>query len=314
MSHLRGLPTASFGWAVVVICVRFSGHPGASLVAAIGGLLALGWITGRRRDGVVGVGPVVPSLEPTDAPTASAGLTSSSSQEAPEQTAPLARAFGEPSPSGVHVGLAQAASGAERAQGAVAGGLEVLSALSGSLNDLQQVVVDAGREVEGSRSLTFQILGQMQVLGESSEQISSVVNSIRTIAGQTNLLALNATIEAARAGEAGRGFAVVAGEVRNLAQNARAATEAIDSIVAEMKEMTAATIEVAEMASNQVELSSAGMSTVGEGLDHAQQMDARATRAFSEASGATQGLAEVLTKLSDQLSREAHPSTELSHA
>ena len=80
-----------------------------------------------------------------------------------------------------------------------------------------------------------------------------MVGTIRKIASQTNLLALNATIEAARAGDAGRSFAVVAGEVRKLAEDSRAATESIDRIVTEVRELTEATIEVANSASEEVE-------------------------------------------------------------
>jgi hypothetical protein len=57
--------------------------------------------------------------------------------------------------------------------------------------------------------------------------MSGIVELINHITGQINLLALNATIESARAGEAGRGFAVVAAEVKNLANQAKQATDKI---------------------------------------------------------------------------------------
>jgi methyl-accepting chemotaxis protein len=68
---------------------------------------------------------------------------------------------------------------------------------------------------------------QAQRLSEAAESMSGIVDLIGNITGQINLLALNATIESARAGEAGRGFAVVASEVKNLASQAKQATDRI---------------------------------------------------------------------------------------
>lgn len=72
-------------------------------------------------------------------------------------------------------------------------------------------------------------------VAQRSDEIYSIIGTIRDIAEQTNLLALNAAIEAARAGDQGRGFAVVADEVRNLASRTQSATGEIDALITALK-------------------------------------------------------------------------------
>jgi methyl-accepting chemotaxis protein len=80
---------------------------------------------------------------------------------------------------------------------------------------------------------------QAQRLSTAAGSMSSIVELIGDITGQINLLALNATIESARAGEAGRGFAVVAAEVKNLANQAKQATDRIGSEIGNLTGISA---------------------------------------------------------------------------
>ena len=90
-------------------------------------------------------------------------------------------------------------------------------------------------------------------LGERSERIGGIVDTITGIAEQTNLLALNAAIEAARAGEQGRGFAVVAEEVRKLAEESQRAAATIAGLVDEIQRETTRVVEVVEAGARRTE-------------------------------------------------------------
>jgi methyl-accepting chemotaxis protein len=76
----------------------------------------------------------------------------------------------------------------------------------------------------------------MEKLQTRAEDVKGIADTIFAISSKTNLLALNASIESARAGEAGRGFAVVADEIRDLAEQTRAETENIATILNELSD------------------------------------------------------------------------------
>lgn len=116
---------------------------------------------------------------------------------------------------------------AEAARGlidAVAAGSEEMSA---SIREIAETM-SKSRQTAGVATTKVEAADQQaERLNTATQAMSGIVEMIGNITGQINMLALNATIESARAGEAGRGFAVVASEVKNLANQAKNATDTI---------------------------------------------------------------------------------------
>ena len=119
---------------------------------------------------------------------------------------------------------------------------EEIASTSQEVYNAASHVVDVGKETQVLANVTNKKMGDVEKIAKESveeiqglttqvKEVGKIVKLINDIAGQINLLALNAAIEAARAGEHGRGFAVVAGEVKNLAAEARAATDSIEKVV-----------------------------------------------------------------------------------
>ncbi|RTU20596.1 pili assembly chaperone, partial [Pseudomonas aeruginosa] len=113
-------------------------------------------------------------------------------------------------------------------------------------------------------------------LSQHSQQITSIVNTIREIAEQTNLLALNAAIEAARAGDQGRGFAVVADEVRQLAERTSKSTKEIADMIGRIQTGT--------------------RSVIGD-MQHSQEQARRGVELANEAGAAILGIRESTHKV-----------------
>ncbi len=132
----------------------------------------------------------------------------------------------------------------------------------GAIEDMAGSIEEAGRNV--------------QALGERSEQITSIVQTIKDIADQTNLLALNAAIEAARAGETGRGFAVVADEVRKLAERTAASTAEISKMVSDIQQQTTQAVDnmsaIQQQANHSVTLTRESGETLAQILEGARSV------------------------------------------
>lgn len=110
--------------------------------------------------------------------------------------------------------------------------LETRQTAQGGRNAVHQVVEGMGR-IHENMQLTA---GKVQLLGESSQEITNIVTVISNIAYQTNRLALDAAVQAAMAGANGKAFGAVASDIRRLAEQTKQQAGMIAHIVRTVNE------------------------------------------------------------------------------
>jgi methyl-accepting chemotaxis protein len=138
-------------------------------------------------------------------------------------------------------------------------------------------------------------------LGDRSNQIGTIISTIKEIADQTNLLALNAAIEAARAGEYGRGFAVVADEVRALSERTTKATREIDEMIKAIQGETRYAVTEMEQGLLQVETGTKEAALSGEALKQILNQVSAVAEQVTQIAAAVEGQTVATGEISNSI-------------
>ena len=169
--------------------------------------------------------------------------------------------------------------------------------------------------IEGMNAIREQIQEtskRIKRLGESSQEISEIVDLISDITEQTNILALNAAIQAASAGEAGRGFTVVAEEVQRLAERSSEATKQIGAIVKTIQTDTNSAVMAMERSTQGVVEGAQLSDAAGKALSEIETVTNNLARLIESISSATEAQTQVASTVTKNMEQIQEITTQTS--
>lgn len=182
---------------------------------------------------------------------------------------------------------AQASEVAQRSLHAATQGSQAVQNTISGMNDIRTQIQETSKRIKR--------------LGESSQEISEIVELISDITEQTNILALNAAIQAASAGEAGRGFTVVAEEVQRLAERSSEATKQISAIVKTIQTDTHGAVVAMERSTEGVVEGARVADAAGQALTEIESVTNNLARLIQSISTATNAQSESATTVANNM-------------
>lgn len=217
---------------------------------------------------------------------------------------------------------------------------QISDSVAASIQDVNGAAMDVARYCEQESKVASQASSQAEValglikqLGQTTQEVGTIVQVISSIAGQTNLLALNASIEAANAGAVGKGFSVVANEVKELARQTAESTTRIASQIRGVQDATQKSVQeiakvvetirevhtIADTITQAADRQCTTMQGVTREMGSVAQAASAITRKIQEgAQGARsvslniQGVATIARQVSESATMNANASSELS--